>query len=232
VKFLIVGLGNIGGKYYDTRHNIGFDVLDTLAQKHETKFETDRLADVCKIKFKGRTLVLVKPSTFMNLSGKAVHYWMQKEKIAVENILIVVDEIAFPLDTIKLKKNGSAGGHNGLKSIEESLLTQDYPRLRFGIGNDFPKGQQVEFVLGKWSDKEIPLVQKKIEQSIKIIERFVSIGMERTMNLFNNQKVRLSVNKPKKVESAENNPSDNLSSMPPRDVKGENNTENKPKENT
>ncbi len=211
MKYLIVGLGNIGGEYYDTRHNIGFDVLDTLAHKYEAKFQTDRLADICKIKYKGRNLVLVKPSTYMNLSGKAVHYWMQKEKIAVENVLIIVDEIAFPLDTLKLKKNGSAGGHNGLKSIEESLLTQDYPRLRFGIGNDFPKGKQIEFVLGKWSEKEIPLVLKKIEQSIKVIEGFVSIGMDRTMNLYNNKKVKLAIDKPKKVEGAEDNASTSIS---------------------
>lgn len=224
MKFLIIGLGNIGGKYYDTRHNIGFDVLDTLAHKHETKFETDRLADVCKIKYKGRNLILIKPSTFMNLSGKAVHYWMQKEKVPIENVLIIVDEIAFPLDTIKLKKNGSAGGHNGLKSIEESLATAEYPRLRFGIGNDFPTGQQVDFVLGKWSEKEIPLVLKKIEQSIKMIEGFVSIGMERTMNLYNNKKVSIETIPEQKLNDGANN---NAS----QHVSGSSQTNNNPKEN-
>jgi PTH1 family peptidyl-tRNA hydrolase len=197
----VTGLGNIGGEYHDTRHNIGFDVVDLLAIKYEGKWSTDKLGDICTIKFKGRTLVLLKPSTYMNLSGKAVHYWMQKEKIPIERLLIITDDIAFPIETQKLKKNGSAGGHNGLKSIEESLGTQQYPRLRFGVGNDFGRGRQVEFVLGKWDEKDIPLLQKKIQQSISIIESFVTIGLDRTMNVFNNKKVSLEEekSKPKKV---------------------------------
>lgn len=196
MKFLIVGLGNIGGEYNDTRHNIGFDIVDLLAIKHDVRFSTDKLGDIATLKYKGRTLILLKPSTYMNLSGKAVHYWMQKEKIPVERVLIITDDIAFPLDTQKLKKSGSAGGHNGLKSIEESLGTQQYARLRFGVGNDFGRGRQVEYVLGKWAEKDIPLLQKKAQQSIDIIESFVTIGLERTMNFFNNKKVSL-VEKPK-----------------------------------
>lgn len=198
MKFLITGLGNIGGEYNDTRHNIGFDVVDLLAIKYEGQWKTDKLGDLCTIKFKGRTLILLKPNTYMNLSGKAVHYWMQKEKIPVERILIVTDDIAFPLDTQKLKKNGSAGGHNGLKSVEESLGSQQYPRLRFGVGNDFGRGRQVEYVLGKWDEKDIPLLQKKAQQSIAIIESFATIGLGRTMNEFNNKKVSLQEEKPKK----------------------------------
>jgi len=197
VKFLVTGLGNIGGEYHDTRHNIGFDVVDILAIKYEGKWSTDKLGDICTIKFKGRTLILLKPSTYMNLSGKAVHYWMQKEKIPLERLLIITDDIAFPIETQKLKKNGSAGGHNGLKSIEESLGTQQYPRLRFGVGNDFGRGRQVEFVLGKWDEKDIPLLQKKIQQSIAIIESFVTQGLDRTMNVYNNKKVSLQEEKPK-----------------------------------
>lgn len=191
MKFLIVGLGNIGNEYYDTRHNIGFDVVDTLAIKHEAKWSTDKLGDICKIKYKGRNLVLLKPSTYMNLSGKAVHYWLQKEKIPVERLLIITDDLAFALDTQKLKEKGSAGGHNGLKSIEEVLATQKYARLRFGVGNDFAKGRQVDYVLGKWDEKDIPLLQKKILQSLEIIENFTTIGLERTMNFFNNKKVQM-----------------------------------------
>jgi len=197
VKFLVTGLGNIGGEYHDTRHNIGFDVVDILAIKYEGKWSTDKLGDICTIKFKGRTLILLKPSTYMNLSGKAVHYWMQKEKVPLERLLIITDDIAFPIETQKLKKNGSAGGHNGLKSIEESLGTQQYPRLRFGVGNDFGRGRQVEFVLGKWDENDIPLLQKKIQQSIAIIESFVTLGLDRTMNIYNNKKVSLQEEKPK-----------------------------------
>ncbi len=191
MKFLIVGLGNIGGEYNDTRHNIGFDILDLFAIKHDAKFTTEKLGDVCTLKFKGRTLILLKPSTFMNLSGKAVHYWLQKEKIPIERLLIITDDIAFPLETQKIKKSGSAGGHNGLKSVEESLGSQQYARLRFGVGNNFGRGRQVEYVLGKWNDKEIPFIQKKVTQSIEIIEHFVTIGLERTMNYFNNKKTKL-----------------------------------------
>jgi PTH1 family peptidyl-tRNA hydrolase len=189
MKFLIVGLGNIGGEYDETRHNIGFDVLNYFASKHNVSFKTERLGDIAELKIKGRLLILLKPSTYMNLSGKSIKYWMDKEKIPVENILVIVDDLAFPLDTLKLKKNGSDAGHNGLKSIQETLGTQTYPRLRFGIGNEFAKGRQVDFVLGKWKDEEIPLVNKKILLSAEIIENVVTMGLDRAMNLCNNLKI-------------------------------------------
>src|SRR5882672_4253407 len=149
-KYLIVGLGNIGSDYAGTRHNIGFDVADALVKKHEGAFRLDRLAEVAEIRWKGQALVCIKPTTFMNLSGKAVKYWMDKEKIPLENVLVVVDEIALPVDTLRLRPGGSDAGHNGLKSITELLQTDQYPRLRFGVGNNFPKGRQVEHVLGRW----------------------------------------------------------------------------------
>ncbi len=188
MKYLIAGLGNIGNEYVETRHNIGFDVLDVFAAKHQACFSTDRLGDIATLKIKGRQLILLKPSTYMNLSGKAIRYWLDKEKIPVEHLLVIVDDLAFPLDTIKLKKNGSDAGHNGLKSIQECLGTSEYPRLRFGIGNQFPKGRQVDFVLGRWTDNEIPTVNKKVSACGEAIESFVTIGIERTMNLFNNIK--------------------------------------------
>ncbi len=188
MKFLIAGLGNIGSEYSETRHNIGFDVLNAFAEKHQVTFHNDRLADVCEMKFRGRIILLVKPTTFMNLSGKAVKYWLDKEKIQIENSLTIVDDLAFPLDTIKIKKSGSDAGHNGLKSIHESLGTTEYPRLRFGIGNDFDKNRQVEYVLGRWKNSEIALVNKKIIACCDIIESFVTIGLERTMNQFNQLK--------------------------------------------
>lgn len=188
MKYLIIGLGNIGHEYVETRHNIGFDVVDVLAAKHEGKFRSDRLADVCEIRFKGRILVLIKPTTYMNLSGRAVKYWMDKEKIPVEHTLTVVDDLAFPLDVLKIRAGGSDAGHNGLKSIHECIGTTAYPKLRFGIGNNFPKGRQVDYVLGRWTDEEIPLVNKKVEACCQIIESFATIGLERTMNLYNNIK--------------------------------------------
>lgn len=188
MKFLIVGLGNIGTEYAETRHNIGFDVLNYFSQKHESPFASERLADVCTIKFKGKILKLIKPSTYMNLSGKSMKYWLDKEKISIENSLVIVDDLAFDLHTIKIKKDGSDAGHNGLKSIQESIGTQTYPRVRFGIGSNFNKGKQVDFVLGKWENHEIDIVNKKIIACSNIIESFVSIGLERTMNMYNNQK--------------------------------------------
>ena len=188
MKYLIAGLGNIGAQYDETRHNIGFDILNFFAQKHNVQFTNDRLADICMMKFKGRILILIKPTTYMNMSGKAVKYWLDKEKIPIENSLILVDDLAFDLDTIKLKKNGSDAGHNGLKSIAENLGTTDYPRLRFGIGNQFNKHNQVDFVLGKWKDEEIELVNKKIIASAEAIESFVTIGIDLTMNLYNHKK--------------------------------------------
>lgn len=188
MKFLIAGLGNIGSEYYQTRHNIGFDVLDRFAIKHQVNFKNDRLADVCSMKFKGRILILIKPTTYMNLSGKAVKYWLSKENIPLENSLTIVDDLAFPLDTIKIKKSGSDAGHNGLKSIHECLGSTEYPRVRFGIGNDFDKNKQVEYVLGKWKEHEKPIIDKKIEACCEIIESFVTIGLDRTMNHFNHLK--------------------------------------------
>lgn len=181
-KFLVIGLGNIGADYAGTRHNIGFDVADALARKHSAFFRVDRLAEVAEVKWKGRQLIIVKPTTYMNLSGKAVKYWMDKEKIQLDNLLVIVDELALPLSKVRLRASGSDAGHNGLKSIQEILLTDKYPRLRFGIGNNFPKGRQVDYVLGRWEETELPLVKKKTEKCVEIIESFVAIGIERTMN--------------------------------------------------
>ena len=154
MKYLIVGLGNIGPEYQNTRHNIGFKVLDAFAKASNTVFEDMRYGAVATVKLKGRTLILLKPNTYMNLSGKAVSYWMQKEKIELSNLFVVVDDLALPFGTIRLRGKGSDGGHNGLKSINQLLGTQDYTRLRFGIGNEFPKGKQVDYVLGEWSSEE------------------------------------------------------------------------------
>ena len=185
-KYLIVGLGNIGSDYAGTRHNIGFDVVDSLVKKHEGAFRLDRLAEVAEIRWKGQGLVCIKPTTFMNLSGKAVKYWMDKEKVALENVLVIVDELALPLSKFRLRPGGSAAGHNGLRSIEEVLGTSSYPRLRFGIGNNFPRGRQVDFVLGRWSEDELPLVKQKVEKSVELVESFATSGIERTMNQYNN----------------------------------------------
>lgn len=185
-KLLIAGLGNIGDAYVNTRHNIGFDMIDYLASKHGARFSTERLADRTTIKIKSKTLVCIKPTTYMNLSGKAVKYWMDKENIDASHILVLVDELAIPLEKIKLKASGSDAGHNGLKSIHEWLGTTAYPRFRFGIGNTFPRGMQVDFVLGKWTKEELPIVQKKIEKSAEIIEIFALEGIESAMNKANN----------------------------------------------
>ncbi len=181
-KFLVVGLGNIGTDYVGTRHNIGFDVVDALARKHGSFFRVDRLAEVAEAKWKGRQLIIVKPTTYMNLSGKAVKYWMDKEKVQLDNVLVILDDLALTLAKLRLRGSGSDAGHNGLKSIQETLLTDKYPRLRFGIGNNFPKGRQVDFVLGRWDDLELPVVKQKVEKCVEIIESFTTIGIERTMN--------------------------------------------------
>lgn len=191
MKFLIVGLGNIGTEYVHTRHNIGFDVVEALAAKHKASFKMDRLAAVAELKIKGKTLICILPSTFMNLSGKAVKYWMDKEKITIEHILVVVDELAIPLSKLRLRSGGSDAGHNGLKSIQEYLLTNAYPRLRFGIGNNYPKGMQVDYVLGKWTSAEEPFLKKKIEASVEVIESFVLSGIELTMNKANKIEITL-----------------------------------------
>lgn len=186
-KFLIVGLGNIGEEYANTRHNIGFTVLDTLAKENNASFSTDRLADIAKIKFKGKTLILIKPSTYMNLSGKAVNYWMQAEKISLENVLVITDDIALPLGTLRMKGKGSDGGHNGLKNIQETLNTSEYARLRFGVGSEFSKGRQVDFVLGKWNAEEEKLLEPRIKIAVEMVQSFATIGLQRTMTTYNNK---------------------------------------------
>jgi PTH1 family peptidyl-tRNA hydrolase len=184
-KFLIVGLGNIGSEYEGTRHNVGFDVLAAFAKKHEVPFTTERLAAVAKIKWKGNLFTCIQPSTYMNLSGKAARYWMEKENISLDHILVIVDEVALPLDKLRLRPGGSDGGHNGLKSMQEELRTDQYPRLRFGIGNDYPKGRQVEYVLGRWTESELVVVRLKIQKTVELIESFAQVGIANTMNQFN-----------------------------------------------
>lgn len=191
MKFLIVGLGNIGNEYAHTRHNIGFDVVNAFVHKHGGQFTTDRLAYMATVRWKGRGFVCICPTTYMNLSGKAVRYWFDKEKIAIENLLVILDDVALPLDKLRLRPGGSDGGHNGLKSIQEALGTVDYPRLRFGIGNNYPKGMQSDFVLGKWTKEEEPLVRQKIEKSVEVIENFATQGISFAMNLVNNQRFSL-----------------------------------------
>lgn len=184
-KFLVIGLGNIGDEYRHTRHNIGFDVVTAFALKHGGLFKNDRLADMAEVKWKGRTFVCIRPTTYMNLSGKAFKYWMDKEKIGLPETLTIVDDLALPLDTLRLRGSGSDAGHNGLKDIQLTLGTDQYPKLRFGIGNQFPKGRQVDFVLGRWLPEELPIVQQKIEKCTEVIESFASIGIARTMNMVN-----------------------------------------------
>lgn len=184
-KFLIIGLGNIGPEYAHTRHNIGFDVLDAFVIKQGGFFKSDRLADVAEVKWKGKIFICIKPTTFMNLSGKAFKYWMDKEKITIENTLTIVDDLALPISKIRLRASGSDAGHNGLKDIQLTLGTDAYPKLRFGIGSDFKKGQQIDFVLGKWNANEKKVVQLKIEKSIDVIESFASIGLSKTMTMAN-----------------------------------------------
>jgi PTH1 family peptidyl-tRNA hydrolase len=191
MKFLIAGLGNIGSEYAHTRHNIGFDVVEAFVKKHDGEFKTERFASVAVVKLKGKTCVCILPATYMNLSGKAVKYWMDKEKVEAGNILVVMDELALPLSRIRLRGSGSDGGHNGLKSIQESLQTTTYPRLRFGIGSNFPKGRQVEYVLGKWTAEEAPLVKKKIDASVEVIENFVLSGIAISMNSANKIEITL-----------------------------------------
>ncbi len=185
-KFLIVGLGNIGSEYAHTRHNIGFDVLDAFVQKHGGAFVTERLADVADIKWKGKIFTCIKPSTYMNLSGRAFKYHLDKQKLDLENTLTIVDDLALPLTKIRLRGSGSDAGHNGLKDIQATTGTDKYPKLRFGIGNDYKKGMQVDFVLGRWSENELALVNLKIDKCIETIESFAVMGLERTMSLVNN----------------------------------------------
>lgn len=187
-KFMFVGLGNIGAEYAHTRHNIGFDVVTAFAHKHGGIFRVDRLAEVAQVSVKGKQVLLVKPTTYMNLSGKAYKYWLDKEKISIENTITVVDDLALPIETLRLRGTGSDAGHNGLKDIQLTIGTQAYPKLRFGIGSNFAKGQQVPFVLGKFNTTEQPIVDQKINTSIEILETFIHLGLEKTMNLFNQKK--------------------------------------------
>ena len=184
-KYLIVGLGNIGEKYQNSRHNIGFQILDALAERKNIAFETRKLGDLARFSYKGRTFILLKPSTYMNLSGKAVQYWQRLEKIPLENILVVTDDLNLPFGTIRLKAKGSAGGHNGLNNIHEVLQTQNYARLRFGIGSEYSRGQQVDHVLGSWSEEEEKLLPERIEKTGKAISSFALAGIQNTMNEFN-----------------------------------------------
>jgi len=185
MKYLVVGLGNIGREYEGTRHNIGFEVLDFIAHQQNLAFQSDRYADTCKFNFKGRTIILAKPTTYMNLSGKAVRYHMTKNNIPIENILIVVDDKDLPLGVLRLKSKGTGGSHNGINDIISVLNTMDFSRLRVGIGNDYPKGYQVEYVLGKFSKEEIEQLRPCVELSVEIIKSFATQGVDRTMNLYN-----------------------------------------------
>jgi peptidyl-tRNA hydrolase, PTH1 family len=184
-KFLIIGLGNIGEEYANTRHNIGFDVVDAFVKKHNGTWQISRLAEIAIIKLKGRQVVLVKPTTYMNLSGRAFKYWMDHEKVPLSNTLTIVDDIALPLERIRSRPAGSDAGHNGLKDIQLTLGTDAYPKLRYGIGNQYPKGGQVNFVLGKWSATEMPVVLEKIDTCVAVIEQFVLMGIDAAMNQYN-----------------------------------------------
>lgn len=185
MKYLIVGLGNIGDEYRDTRHNIGFNVVDALAKDAGVSFQDKRYGFLANMSIKGRQLVLLKPSTYMNLSGNAVRYWMQQEKIPLENVLIIVDDLALPFGALRLKPKGSDAGHNGLKHIAATLGTQEYARLRFGIGNDFPRGHQIDFVLGRFTDEDMKTMSERVSVAVDMIKSFCLAGMAITMNQFN-----------------------------------------------
>ena len=188
MKYLIVGLGNPGKEYEGTRHNIGFEVVDALVNTgDENLFKSGRYGEMARIKHRGRTLVVLKPSTYMNLSGNAVKYWLDKEKIPVEKLLVVVDDLALPTGALRLRKKGSSGGHNGLENIIAKLGTQNFARLRIGIGNEYAKGQQVDFVLGKWTEEEREILVKKIPVAVEMIKSFAFAGPDRTATLYNNK---------------------------------------------
>jgi peptidyl-tRNA hydrolase, PTH1 family len=188
-KFLIVGLGNIGSEYAHTRHNIGFDVVDAFAVKHGGVFQNERLADVAEVRWKGKIFILAKPTTYMNLSGRAFKFHLDKNKVELQNTLTIVDDIALPITRLRLRGSGSDAGHNGLKDIQAILGTDQYPKLRFGIGNNYKKGHQADFVLSKWNEDELPIVNLKIDKCIEAIESFAVMGLERTMNQINNWQV-------------------------------------------
>lgn len=185
MKFLIAGLGNIGAEYAETRHNIGFKVLDALSGASNLVFSSDRYADVCEMKHKGKTFILIKPTTYMNLSGNAVRYWLQKEKIDPANLLVVTDDIALPFGKLRMRASGSDGGHNGLKNITEILGHQNYARLRFGVGAEFSRGKQVDYVLGEWNEEERKLLAERIDAAAQAVLSFAHIGVARTMNVVN-----------------------------------------------
>ena len=186
-KYLIVGLGNIGSEYANTRHNIGFRILDYLAKKESLSFETQKLADVAVYKFKGRQFILIKPNTYMNLSGKAILYWLTKESIPLENLLVITDDLNLPFGTIRLKTKGSDGGHNGLKDTQDKLQTTNYNRFRFGISDAFSKGRQVDYVLGEWTPEEESKLEERLDKSVELIKSFGMAGINITMNTFNGQ---------------------------------------------
>lgn len=181
-KYLIAGLGNIGEKYYNTRHNIGFKIVDELAQKEGIVFKTEKLGDIAQFRFKGRLFILLKPSTYMNLSGKSVNYWLTKENISIENLLVICDDLNLGFGSIRLKGNGSNGGHNGLKDINDVLQTNNYARFRFGVGSEFSKGRQSDFVLGQWSEEEFKLLPERLEKSMELIKSYGTGGLNNTMN--------------------------------------------------
>lgn len=184
-KFLVAGLGNIGPKYEKTRHNIGFKILDHIAKENDLDWQSARLGDICVHKKKGRSFLLLKPSTFMNLSGKAVRYWLQQEKIPIENLLVVTDDLNLPFGALRLKTKGSDGGHNGLKDIQQELQTTQYNRFRFGISDDFSHGRQVDYVLGEWGEEELEKLPERLKKSAQLIESFGLAGVKLTMNQFN-----------------------------------------------
>ena len=184
-KFLIVGLGNIGEKYEHTRHNIGFKILDYFAKVEDISFTTEKLGDIAKYKIKGRSFVFLKPSTYMNLSGKAIKYWLDKEKIPLENLLVITDDLNLPFGNIRVKTKGSDGGHNGLKDTQDKLQTVKYNRFRFGISDAFSKGRQVDYVLGEWSEEEQAKLKERLEKSVELIKSFGLAGISNTMNQFN-----------------------------------------------
>ncbi len=185
MKYLIVGIGNIGDQYENTRHNIGFKILDALAKASNIVFKSKRFGMVAEATYRGRKLILLKPATYVNLSGKAVRYWVEKENIPLNNLLVVVDDLALPFGTLRLRKKGGDGGHNGLFDINQTLGKETYPRLRFGIGNDFHQGNQVKYVLSSWSEEEEKVLPEKIETAVKIIQSFTFHGIDTTMNNYN-----------------------------------------------
>lgn len=184
-KFLIVGLGNIGTKYDHTRHNIGFKILDFLVEKENVTFETQKLGDIATFRFKGRTFILLKPNTYMNLSGKAILYWLTKEKIPLENLLVITDDLNLPFGSLRIKTKGSNGGHNGLKDTQDKLNTTKYNRFRFGINDAFSTGRQVDYVLGEWEEEENKKLPERLEKAAEVIKSFGTAGINNTMNTYN-----------------------------------------------